>query len=462
MSMKKIVFRFHNIEFPTNMKCLFVFFSFLFFCNILNAQIEKVIVETYYVSDTLDVTDTIDGSARALPVGSKTYRIYVDLKSGYKIVKMFGNANHALRFSSTANFFNNIDRPTEYFGYLIGKQYFRNNPTLALDSWLTLGNASTIYSGVLKTQDTDGSVINPTHLTSWGGTSGITGGLLVNTDPSAGIPITTEDGFLPAVTYTNSFNDNGFRNTSGDTTVFGPTKIGSEFKSYNSYLQQTSGVEGIISDSNQVLIAQLTTKGTLSFELNLELIDSNMNHLFYVAQNNSVDNYVLNPFLTYPPSCGCRDIRYLEYDPSFACGDSTYCSTLKVYGCTDTAACNFDASANVLLSNFCCYPGYCNDRDLALVCPGLHPRFLPIAIKTDLYPNPVQDYLTLELISSPEYKPISYKIYDAFDRVVVEKDLGIIPGNTIIQADVIDLPQGFYLFKVSVEGVPSVKKFIKN
>ncbi|MGZ3903480.1 MAG: hypothetical protein ACXVC6_07290, partial [Bacteroidia bacterium] len=345
------------------------------------AQVEKVIVETFYVSDTLDVTDTIDGLARALPVGSKTYRVYVDLKPGYKIVKMFGDANHALRFSSTANFFNNIDRPTQCFGYQIGKQYFRANPTLALDSWLTLGRATSLYLGILKSQDTDGSILNPSHTSNWGGTAGISSGLLINADPSAGIAITSEDGFTAATyTYTNSFIDNGFRNLSGsDTTVFGPTNIGSQFITNNSYLQQTSGVGGANPDTNQVLVAQLTTLGSLSFELNLEVVDTvTGTHVFLVAKSNSNDNYTLNPFLTYPPACGCRDARYLEYDPSFSCGDSTYCTTLKVYGCTDTAACNFDPSANVLLSNYCCYPGYCNDRDLALVCPGLHPRDLPV------------------------------------------------------------------------------------
>ena len=50
------------------------------------AQIRDLIVENYYVSDSLDATDTINGSARALPKGSKTYRIYVQLDRGYKVI----------------------------------------------------------------------------------------------------------------------------------------------------------------------------------------------------------------------------------------------------------------------------------------------------------------------------------------------------------------------------------------
>src|ERR1700758_1535511 len=134
-------------------KLFILFFSYLFFSTEVKAQIEKVIVETYYVSDSLDATDTIDGPSRSLPVGSKTYRVYVDLKKGYKLAKIYGNTTHALKITSTDTFFNNVDRTSFYFGYLMKNVYFRSNPTLALDSWLTLGLATTTYNGILKTQD---------------------------------------------------------------------------------------------------------------------------------------------------------------------------------------------------------------------------------------------------------------------------------------------------------------------
>ena len=436
----------------------------LFLKNSVVAQVEKVIVETFYVSDSFDETDTIDGSSRRLPAGSKTYRVYVDMVKGSKLVKMYGNGAHALKITSTDTFFNNIDRPTEYFGYLINKAYFGGNPTLALDSWITLGLASKIHYGVLKSQDTDGSVIGGTH--NGGGTASIPGGLLINNDPLAGIPITSEDGFLPnTVTYSTWF-DNGFKDMSNvDTTVFGTVKRGSQFVSNSAFLQQNAGVSGAIPDSNQVLVAQLTTKGTISFALNLQILDSAGNTINYVAQSNSTPtgDTLLSPYLTYPPLCGCRDTRYLEYDPSYACNNASACVTLKIFGCTDTMACNYNPSANVLLPNFCCYPGYCNDRDIGLVCPGIHPRLTQQEVKTDIYPNPVQDVLTLQLVSSTtDYKEISYTIYDSFDRVVIEKNLGVIPANTFLEADVSQLPKGLYLFRVTTDGSSSIKKFIKN
>jgi hypothetical protein len=447
------------------MKKIAIFLLF-FFSVVGKAQIEKVIVETYYVSDTLDVTDTIDGSARALPVGSKTYRVYLDLKRGYKLAKIFGNANHALKIASTANFFNNIDRPSEYYGYLIKKNYFAGNPTLALDSWLTLGLATTVNNGILKTQDTNGTI----RTNSWKGTAGISGGILRNNDPTAGIPLTTEDGLLPSVTtYTNSFNDHGFTNGVGnasgiDTTVFGSSKVGSQFISNDAYLYQSSGVMGAFADSNQVLVAQLTTTGTLSFELNVLILDSNGNNpTYYVAKGSSADNYAINPFLSYPPPCGCRDARYLEFNPNAACDAVNACQTLKVFGCTDSMACNYNPNANVFLPDFCCYPGYCNDRNIALVCPDLSPYKLKQKnISEDVYPNPVQNNLSLQLIYSADYAAVTYTIYDAFGRIIKEQDLGTIHGNSLLQTDVTDLPSGLYLFRVSVAGNTSIKKFIKN
>ena len=62
-----------------------------------NAQLEKVIVETYYVSDSLDATDTTGGGLEA---GSTTYRVYIDLAPNCKLQKIYGDANHALKLAS--------------------------------------------------------------------------------------------------------------------------------------------------------------------------------------------------------------------------------------------------------------------------------------------------------------------------------------------------------------------------
>jgi hypothetical protein len=428
-----------------------------------NAQLEKIIVEKYYISNAVDSTDTTDG--RQVVLGSTTYRVYADMSKGSKLMQLFSNAAHPTTVSSTANFYNNIDRPTEYFGYLVKKQYFSGNPTLALDSWLTLGWADVSHSGVIKSQDSDGSFLNQTG--TWGGTASAPApGLLANTDPLAGIPIRTQDGYSSYNPAQGQWSDNGFKNGPGgnDTTCFGDS-IGSSFVSKTAFLKQANGVVGVVPDSNQVLIAQLTTAGNISFSFNLEIKDSSGHSIFYVAGNASGLNSdtIISPYLTYPPVCGCTDPRYMEYDPAFGCSNPSACVTLKVYGCTDSLACNYDPSANVLLPFFCCYPGYCQNRDIGVVCPGLHARELKEALRSNVYPNPAEELLMLQLVaSSSDYKKVQYEIYDAFDRKVTEKDLGLIPGNTIVSADVEFLSPGLYLFKVTADGVSAIKKFIKK
>lgn len=421
--------------------------SFLFFFSFgVYAQLEKVIVETYYISDSLDATDTVDG--RVLQKGSKTYRIYIDMAKGCKLTKLYGANNHPLSIKSTAAFYNNIDRSTEYFGYLIKKNYFSGNPTLALDSWLTLGLATTAHVAAPKPEDTDGSYFGSYSL-------------LQNNDPLAGIPIRTKDGLLPAQTYTSQFIDFGFRDAAGnDTTVFGATLTGNQFLSDTSYIQQSAGVSGANPDSNRVLVAQLTTPGDISFELNVELMDSTGHVFKYVAKNNT-GTELLNPYLTYPQACGCRDTRYLEYSPTYACDDPSACKTLKVYGCTDTMACNYNPSANILLPNFCCYPGYCYDRDLTYACNSLSNQRLA-AVRTEIYPSPAHDILSLQLYSSTNLRGVTYTVYNSYDGIVLQKNMGMIQGDSRMDVDVTTLKPGLYLVRVSVDGYTSIKKFFKD
>jgi hypothetical protein len=434
--------------------------SAMLFSTAGKAQIEKVIVETYYVSDANDSTDTTNG--RNIPVGSKTYRVYIDLAPGYKLKRIFGTTAHPLKITSTADFYNNIDRPTEYFGYQIKRNHFNSNPTLALDSWLTLGIAAIFgtannYSGVIKTQDTD----NSTWLNNTGGTAAIPGGILKNNDASAGPPISTNDGYMTYSGTLSTWFDNGFKNGTVDTTVFGSVNTGSQFISTTAFLQQNNGVMGQNPDSNQVLIAQLTTLGTLTMELNVDVVDSTGAVTTYVASN-PAGSEVLSPFLTYPTVCGCTDTRYVEYSSTYACSNPSACITLNRFGCTDSMACNYDPSANKLLPNFCCYPGYCNDRDISLVCPDLSPYKIKKNWVKDIYPNPVDNMLNIGLIYTSDPMEISYIIYDAYGNAIREQSLGVMAGNSVINADVSDLSAGLYVFRVIAGGNSTTKKFIKN
>ncbi len=430
---------------------IFILFILLY-PFLLEAQVRNVIVETYYISDANDATDTIDGSLRSLPVGSKTYRVYVQLEHGYKLKKIYGDSNHALEIMSTDTFFNNINRPNAYFGYLVNKVWFPDNPTLALDSWLTLGRGAKNYTGVLKRDDNDGSFLGGTN--NYGGTSGIAEGLLINNNPDAGILLTASDGFIPDAAVLDQWSDNGIKDASNvDTTIFGSLKSGTQFISNTAYLQQNMGVAGD-SLNNNVLVAQLTTRGDISFELNIVVIDTNGNDIKFVAHADILlPGERICPLLKYPPVCGCANPSYLEYSPNYACGNSDSCRTRIIYGCMDAMACNYDPAVNFNIPELCCYPGLCGDRDIALVCPQLSTNVFR------LYPNPAQNEVTLE-IASKKNDELRYEIYNAFGRKISAQKINSDAG--IFNIDISDFNGGLYMLVLYRGEITESKIFLKN
>ncbi len=435
--------------------------TILFPCELF-AQIENVIVEKYYVSDANDATDTSGGF---LPLGSKTFRIFIDLAPGSKLKKIYGDSNHPLVFSSTESFFNN-KADGQSFAKDFSKNRLQEN-TVALDSWLTLGQTTRLgaktYFGILKSDDTDGSFIG--GMNNDGGSAGIPTGLLTNADAYAGIPLTIADGLDTMNNVPLSWADYGFLdNISGvDSTIFGSVITRNEFISYNAGLQN-SGVQGIDSVKNQVLVAQLTTTGDISFELNLEVEEiygGSTRIVKYVANNNTIlPDERLCPFLKYPAACGCTDPHYVEYNPVYSCNNQDSCKTIIVFGCMDSMACNFDPEANFNLQELCCYPGFCNDRDLNIVCPQLSSQKM-ISENFELYPNPATERITIsgELPVSGE---ISIFIYDRFGKILSEEHLQSDDGKIYNQFDVSKFNDGIYILKIDSQVNSTSKRFIIN
>ncbi len=425
---------------------------------IVSGQIKGVIVENYYVSDSLDATDTT-GVAFLQP-GSKTYRIYVELESGSRIRKIYGDSYHELKIASTADFYNNYDRPTAYFGYLINKSWFSDNPLLVLDSWITIGRCAKTSMGVQKNMDSDGSFIGGNN--NNGGSAGIPGGILVNADSCIGLALTQADGFIPDTSVLSQWLDNGFKDLAGaDTTIFGTINTGNCFTCNNCFLQQNSGVSG---DSNRVLVAQVTTKGELTFKLNLEVEEtdgSSTTIVKYVANGDTLlPGEKVSPVLTYPPLCGCKDARYLEYNDAYACENIDSCKTLIVYGCMDSLACNYDAGANFNIPALCCYPGLCNDRDLTIACPSLTQQRMQ-QLEFKLFPNPADDKLSL-VIPLSEYRNLSFKIYNMVGQLLIDKDLQMQRGLISTEVSLEKLQSGLYVIQVQAGDLITVKKFFKQ
>jgi len=446
-----------------NIIILLLTFSFVF----ANAQdaIKNVIVETYYISDANDATDTTGGK---IEPGYNAYRIYIQLKPGCKLLSLYGDINHALKISSTSDFFNNTD-----YGKTFGKDFTKSNynkNTVALDTWLTLGQttkkASSTYFGVLKSQDTDGSFIGGEN--NDGGSEEISTGLLINNDPAAGIPITEADGMDTLLNVESNWISHGFIDfiSGEDSTIFGSVKVGSEFISNDAFLFNT-GVMGVNPDSNQVLVAQLTTKGEISFELNVQVFDPGTDQSFssfYVAQGNDTINESektitkVSPLLKYPADCGCNDPNFLEYSKQFVCFSEGSCKTRVILGCMDPTACNYNPDANFNVQSLCCYPGLCYDRDLSLACPSEGELILHL----DVYPNPAASQVTIQTTSYIDNKESKYVVYNYFGNVILEKDLGIVNGKITDVLGLSDFEPGIYLVRLYAGSASDSRMFIKN
>jgi hypothetical protein len=424
----------------------------------VNAQVENIIVEKYYVADSLDAADTTFGK---LNPGAVTYRVYIDLAQGSALKKIYGDAHHALKFQSTGSFYNQTDRG-EVFGANINNRRLNQSP-LALDSWITIGQATNKHVGVLKTSDNDGSILAGIPQDT----------LLVNNDPATGIPLTTADGLLPiGKYYPITINSIGF--SEFDSTIFDKnSKNPSFFYSNSAYLKDTTdistndttnGVKGL-TDENIILVAQLTTTGNLSLNLNIEVEENGKTIKYVSTKDTLLPNEIYSRFLNYPvpvQECGCGDPNYIEYKKNLDCTVKDSCKNLIVFGCMDKNACNYNPNANVNM--LCCYPGQCQDRDITLVCPQIK-RNREIASNDDidftLYPNPAQTQLVIHLEAETTNLPARYIVYNSFGSVVDQNELHFTTEN-LQQLDVSALPRGLYYIKLMVGDYYSTARFLLN
>jgi hypothetical protein len=446
------------------LKKLILFFGLLISSLHTQAQIENVLVEKYYISDDFDGLDTNGG--HLLP-GSVTYRIYIDLPKGSKLLRIYGDENHPFMLKSTETIFNHKN-DGQSFGKDFKISQFGNN-TVALDSWLTIGqisktNNNQTYYGIPKEQDIDSSFIG--GINNDGGSSAIPFGLLNNTDPKAGTPLFKKDGIQLVNNTINNWGDYGIKNflNSDDSTIFGSIVTGKEFNSSNFYLGNI-GTFGADSLKNEVLIAQVTTAGELSFALNIEVLE-NINgvptKVQYVSNDsilkqNGGFNEKFSKFLKYPFTCGCIDQNYVEFNPKAVCSDLAACKTKIVLGCMDPKACNYDPTANVMMHNLCCYPGSCNNRDIAEVCPSL----LESALTFEIHPNPSHNYIYINAKTGNE-ELMSYTIYDVFGNNVLSKTIGNKSVLIDEEVNIEKLPNGIYHLRLSVGNALESKTFIKN
>jgi hypothetical protein len=226
--------------------------------SVFSQGLQGIVVEKYYQADANDVANaTSNGAVTPLTTNSVTYRVYVDLAAGYKFNSLFGNAAHNLTVNTTTGFYNDPSYGTSLNPGTISGVNIRKN-TAMIDSWFTTGGAAGSKAGVLKSEDTDGTV-------------GHANGLLANNPGGCfGLPImggTGQDGFLPSSGTTYIVPNGLGLGTALD--VLDQINGGSIVLT-NGSIAALGGVQGPTS-SNMVLIGQFTTNGQFSFALNLQI-----------------------------------------------------------------------------------------------------------------------------------------------------------------------------------------------
>lgn len=229
--------------------------------------LEGIVVEKFYVSTKADNAGKLYSGD--LPEGSVTYRIYVDLKPGYRFQAAYGSPQHPLVIESTENFYNHLENGNIQPNIIPERTYKKN--IALLDSWLSAGACAEGHLGILKEYD---DTISDKFI-------GFEKGYFKGKKKS--VPLYEVDGMkrsavLPVPTF---FQMDFLSKVIGTTTS--EKRIYSDNGAWAALGKGAVGADSL--STNCVLIAQLTTVGELSFELNLLIGAPNGSSQKYVARN---------------------------------------------------------------------------------------------------------------------------------------------------------------------------------
>lgn len=454
------------------MKKIILSLSLGLFGTLTFAQgLDSIIVEKYYIANA---ADTVGGSGASgtgtLPVGSVTYRVYVDMATGYKLQSVYGDAVHNLIYNTTTSFFNATDRgATTPNG--IGTAFLNDN-TNALDSWISMGAAASGQLGVLKTEDV-------------GGTSFITGNAILNNAPaSIGTPIKTQDGMMAGTLSTITLAGIGTELDILDNV----SQAGNSIVFNNHAIAVAGGVSGPTAN-NRVLIGQFTTDGVFHFELNIQIgsgaaveqyvssapTGAEMTHasLTYtsaaaianVAPTVSISapataaTYTTGATVTMVATAADTDgsIDSVEFfvdgikigkdisSPySYTLTSTVGTHTLTAVATDNNGAQTTSATKTIIVSD-----------------PVIGLNELSASASLLVYPNPATDLITIE-INNLTSGVATYSIYDVIGNVILNKNLGNIDVNYQEKLDVSSFKSGQYILELLMNGVVSTKKIIVN
>jgi hypothetical protein len=245
---------------------LLVFLSVKVKCQIIEQGLEGIIVEKYYVSGKDDLA--ANDYAGKLRKNATTYRIFVDLLPQYRFQAAYGSKEHPLYFKTSTSFFNNTDKGGVAASLIPMRNLGKN--TVMLDSWLSVGTSGELTLGIPKNDDDTSKLIE------------FQSGFLNNKSKCVTFSPREKDGLK----YTLDMPLHTLFGLDSVIQTFG-YKGGNEFYVDNgAWACMGKGSMGVDSLShNRVLIAQLTTDGTLEFELNLQILTPEGKVQRFVARN---------------------------------------------------------------------------------------------------------------------------------------------------------------------------------
>ena len=81
--------------------------------------------------------------------------------------------------------------------------------------------------------------------------------------------------------------------------------------------------------------------------------------------------------------------------------------------------------------------------------------------RLQLYPNPANDEITLQ-VSAEDNEETKYVIYDSFGKLVMEKNISISSGTSLLRVDVSALTSGVYMMRIFKGDSSEGRMFWKN
>jgi hypothetical protein len=110
------------------------------------------------------------------------------------------------------------------------------------------------------------------------------------------------------------------------------------------------------------------------------------------------------------------------------------------------------------VSNLCCYPGKCNNRDIAIVCPALRGENFEFLV----YPNPSSEDFFLDVYSGMANEAIQVKVFNTFGVKVYENTFS---PSSILTGELLELStaeKGLYHIQVQIGEQVQTQLLFKN